>query len=106
MGNSRSGKKGRNSKASAFTYASSPLCDAFSRGWFGLPQLSKIAQNWEEVAKNRLNFDVKKCPSCGQQTMVKVGIIPAQTFQRSIIKKERAPPLSSLPRVDLDKIQF
>jgi hypothetical protein len=35
--------------------------------------------------------------------MIKVGIIPAQTFQKSIVKKDQAPPL---PRVDLDRIQF
>lgn len=78
-----------------------------------LPTPPKIGQTWEEIAKTRLNFDVKKCSprirgrlSCGEQTMVKVGIIPAQTFQKWVVKKERAPPLSSLPRVDLDKIQF
>lgn len=69
-----------------------------------LPQSSKGGQTWEEIAKNRLNFDVKKCPCCGQQTMVKVGIIPAQPMMK--IKKERAPPIAAMPRVDLDKIQF
>jgi hypothetical protein len=65
-----------------------------------------IENTWEEIAKTRLNFDVKKCTCCGEQTMVKVGIIPAQTFQKSSLKKERAPPIASLPRVDLDKVQF
>ena len=71
-----------------------------------LPKPPKVGQSWEEIAKTRLNFDVKKCTSCGQQTMVTVGIIPAQTFQKSSIKKERAPPTPSLPRVDLSKVQF
>jgi hypothetical protein len=71
-----------------------------------LPTPPKVGQSWEEIAKTRLNFDVKKCSCCGQRTMVKVGIIPAQPFQKPVVKKERAPPLSSLPRVDLDNIQF
>ena len=71
-----------------------------------LPTPPKVGQSWEEIAKTRLNFDVKKCSCCGQRTMVKVGIIPAQPFQKPVVKKERAPPLSSLPRVDLDRIQF
>ena len=71
-----------------------------------LPTPPKVGQSWEEIAKTRLNFDVKKCSCCGERTVVKVGIIPAQAFQKSVIKKERAPPLSSLPRVDLDNIQF
>ena len=71
-----------------------------------LPTPPKVGQSWEEIAKTRLNFDVKKCSCCGERTMVKVGIIPAQPFQKPVVKKERAPPLSSLPRVDLDNIQF
>ena len=70
------------------------------------PKKSKLDKTWEEIVKTRLNFDVKKCPCCGQRTMVKVGIIPAQPFPKSATKKERAPPLSSLPRVDLDKVRF
>lgn len=71
-----------------------------------LPTLPKVGQSWEEIAKARLNVDIRKCNCCGELTMVKVGIIPAQPFQKSVVKKERAPPLSSLSRVDLDNVQF
>lgn len=69
-----------------------------------LPQVQKVGQTWEAIAKTRLNFDVKKCQCCGQRTMIKVGIISAQPMMK--IKKERAPPMTAMPRVDLDRIQF
>jgi hypothetical protein len=69
-----------------------------------LPKCSKSGQSWEAIAKDRLNFDVKKCTCCGQQTMVQVGIIPAQMVQKAtVIKKERAPPM---PRIPFDQVQF
>ena len=72
-----------------------------------LPKPTKVVETWEEIAKNRLNFDVKKCFCCGKRTMQRVGIIPAQPMPKA--KKERAPPTIrdySKSRPSLDKVQF
>lgn len=61
-----------------------------------LPAQPKTGATWEEVAKKRLGFDVKKCTSCGAHAMVKVTILYPE-------KKDRAPPLyqKNIPEVVL-----
>lgn len=69
-----------------------------------LPQRPKSGQTWEEIAKSRLNFDVKKCPCCGNRTMVRVRTIPIPLQAQ----QQRAPPKKAevMPRMPMDNVAF
>ena len=73
-----------------------------------LPQVPCSKLTWQEIAKNRLNFNVKKCSYCGKLTMKRVGGIAAQKIEWCSTK-QRAPPVelmaSSRPK-NLDKVEF
>ena len=51
------------------------------------PIWEKIKYSWIEIAKVKLNYNPKRCPCCGEESLVII----------KIMQPDRAPPLKKIP---------